>query len=166
VHLERSTVVIQPSKESEFTDVAPDDAQFVDTGLFRNVLSSAQVDMFYKYVLRITPGEGGLIDIVPDNDASSKPEREGGKLKLLNGPRPNGAYGAYYTTSKNGSPSWFFLGELLRSRVPGSELALNSTVTTLEDLWAGEWTAPNIPEITLLLGPSHPVLHPQPFSRS
>ncbi|KAM3064680.1 hypothetical protein ACMFMF_011816 [Clarireedia jacksonii] len=65
----------------------PDDKRSVEVNRrwpVANDKLKARVDMVYKYVLHITPGKGGLIDIIKDDKASSPPIYDSGKLKLIN----------------------------------------------------------------------------------
>jgi len=95
--------------------------------------------MIYKYVLHITPEKGGLIDIVPDNDESKRPERgDDGKLKLINAERPEGQYGSYYTTKTDGNPIWLFIKDIISKLSPELKETLEKTLKRQEDVWAGK----------------------------
>ncbi|KUJ19605.1 uncharacterized protein LY89DRAFT_496240 [Mollisia scopiformis] len=84
-----------------FTSQVKEDFDFVDVGFISDDKLFAHVDMIYKYVLNISPGTGGLVDITKDDKASSLPVREtSGKLKLIQAERKDGEYGAYFTTTK------------------------------------------------------------------
>ena len=94
--------------------------------------------MMYKYVLDLSPGKGGLIDIVKIDDACSLPDYlPNGKLKLIETSRPAGAYGAYYTTTKKDSPFTLVLSDLLKYLPESYKAALQLSLKTVEDKWAG-----------------------------
>lgn len=102
--------------------------------------------MIYKYVLHITPGKGGLIDIVKDDQASSLPEYDSsGKLKLIDTARPDGAYGAYYTTSLDKGAMLkaidFLFDHTILAAILPKELkeVFKKSIRTVEDSWACEY---------------------------
>lgn len=95
--------------------------------------------MIYKYVLDISPGTGGLIDITKNDAASSLPDRGAdGKLKLIQRERNANEYGAYFTVTKNEAFVTNIINRL-RAILPEqfSQIFVDS-LDAMEKAWAGK----------------------------
>ena len=92
--------------------------------------------MIYKYVLTISPGTGGLIDITKDDSASSLPVKENGKLKLIQAQRKDGEYGAYFTTTKDTSGITDFFNGILGFLPEELKKVFENSIDAVERGWA------------------------------
>jgi hypothetical protein len=96
----------------------------------------AHVDMIYKYVLTISPGTGGLIDIAKDDSASSLPVKKNGKLELTQAQRKDGEYGAYFTTTKNTSGVTDLLNAITSFLPEELKKVFENSIDAVERGWA------------------------------